>query len=123
MKKKASTKKPASKNVKVPVKKVKFDDEDLDTWTIDNIKQVKKYIKDSYGVSLTGKNDKVIIKTAKEVDEKINAYYETLENKKDSVVIKMAEKQGIKLKGRSEKTKAENARDELLGVFIEENWG
>lgn len=114
----------AAKPAKKPAK-VKFDEDDYDTWTADNAKQVIKYIK-GLGVNvkkhLKGTDAKIANK-AVDIDDDILTYEEKIEKLKLPKLLKMCEQTNIKVKGRTEATKKQSAIEQLVANYIEENYG
>lgn len=112
------------KGKQVKAKKVKFDEDDYDTWTADTIKQVKSYIKKTWGVNpnqFKGKDGKVADQLI-DVDDDILTQQEKWEKMKLNKLESLCKKEGIKIKGRTEKAKKENAVEQLTANYIEENY-
>lgn len=112
------------KGKQVKAKKVKFDEDDYDTWTADNIKQVKAYIKKTWGVNpnqFKGKDEKVADQLV-DVDDDILTQQEKWEKMKLNKLEALCKKEGIKIKGRTEKSKKDNAVQQLTANYIEENY-
>lgn len=112
------------KSKQVKAKKVKFDEDDYDTWTADTIKQVKAYIKKTWGVNpnqFKGKDEKVVDQLI-DVDDDILTQQEKWEKMKLNKLEALCKKEGIKIKGRTEKAKKDNAVEQLTANYVEENY-
>ena len=112
------------KGKQVKAKKVKFDEDEYDTWTADNIKQVKAYIKKTWGVNpnqFKGKDEKVVDQLI-DVDDDILTQQEKWEKMKLNKLEALCKKEGIKIKGRTEKAKKDSAVEQLTANYIEENY-
>lgn len=112
------------KGKQVKAKKVKFDEDEYDTWTADNIKQVKAYIKKTWGVNpnqFKGKDEKVASQLI-DIDDDILTQQEKWEKMKLNKLEALCKKEGIKIKGRTEKSKKDNAVQQLTANYIEENY-
>lgn len=107
-------------------KKVVFDEDDYDTWTIDNLKKVKARIKE-LGINpnkvVKGMSDKKMMATYIEIGSSCDTFWENLEKKKTDYLLKQCQKHGIKVSGRKEETKRENAIQALFDLYVESNWG
>lgn len=97
--------KSSKKASKVKAKKVKFDSEDYSTWTVENMKQIEKELKDN-GINSTkalGKlKDSARTKKAVEVIKKASKVFEKYDNMKIKQLQELASKNKIKAKSKDD---------------------
>lgn len=98
---------PKSK-AKTKTSKIKFDPDDFDTWTVDNIKQIRKDVAE-YDINMKlfkNLDDEEFVEKAIELVEACQQINKKLDSKSDSAIIKLAQKNKIKV------GKGKNARDD-----------